>query len=388
MRSRLALAALLLVACGNASSSVRPSVTPPVSPSAAASATAGPARELLFAALEPGGDLTQMRNSIVAIVRLDGTAKAKTRLAPRQLPQIRIAPVYPQPEARVAAGKVFFADATGMVRSLAPDGTVSEVTSFPLTGPQQMLSFAVSPDGTRLMGAVFSFPPLRSPLPPTIQDSFAPVEYTLSLFTAAAGQPATSMLTKTWPPSSVLPRDALSLVAWSASAPLATVETELAGTESVQGRQVFGRVAEIDQSGKPGLMVGGSDCQAWAVLPDETALCDDGTHQKVSVRARGGGVVFDAPPAANGQYLNLTLAPDASRLTYREGGVAGKLFVADRTGGKVALPASFQPQGWLSPTILIGATQQSAGNMALIRLGNPSRVEDLGFKGFFAGVVQ
>jgi hypothetical protein len=391
VRRRLALAALLLAACGNAPGSARPSAVPSVGPGGAAPSTAAsPSRELLFAALEPGGDVTEMRNNVVAIVRLDGTAKAKTTFKARQLPQIRVAVPLPQPEARVAAGKVFFADGAGVVRSLAPDGTVSEVTSFGLTSPQQLLSFAVSPDGSRLMGAVFAFPPLRSPPPLTPADPiFGAGDFSLDLFSAAAGQPPTAAQHRTWPQSTGIPHDALSLVGWSASGPLATVDTALGTQQGTQGRQIFGRVAEIDQSGKPGLMVGGSDCQAWAVLPDETALCDDGAYQRVSVRARGGGILFQLPPAANSQYVNLTLAPDGSKLTYRDVS-SGRTFVAASDGSKVQLPAGFQPQGWLTPTLLIGAfvRQQGAGNLVLLRLGNPSRTEDLGFKGFFAGVVQ
>src|SRR5436853_7656530 len=62
------------------------------------------------------------------------------------------------PSAHVAAGKVFFADAKGVVRSLSIDGTIRTVATFQMTSPQQMLSFAVSPDGTRVLGTVFTIP--------------------------------------------------------------------------------------------------------------------------------------------------------------------------------------------------------------------------------------
>lgn len=394
-----AVAALVLsAACGGrapAAAPRSPAASPAVTAAPPQSAPATASKELQFAALEPGGDIAQLRDNAVAIVRvdgtrLDGTARAKATFKSRQLPQVRGAAALPQPEARVSAGKVFFADGAGVVRSLSPDGTVSEVTSFPLSSPQQMLSFAVSPDGAHLMAAVFTFPALAAATQPaSVGASPGPGEYALELLSAAPGQPAASVLKKTWPQGVVIPRDALSLVGWSTEAPLATVDTVLGTTLRTQGRQIFGHVAELDASGTPGLMVGGSDCQAWAVLRDETVLCDDGSYQKVSVRARGGGVLFQPAPPVNGQYVDLTLAPDGSRLSYRDGN-AGRLFVTGKDGARVELPSSFQPQGWLNPTTLIGTfvTQQGPGNMAVVRLNAPSRAEDLGFKGFFAGVVR
>ena len=148
---------------------------------------------------------------------------------------------------------------------------------------------------------------------------------------------------------------------------------------------MFGHVAEIDKSGKPGLTVGGSDCRPWAVLADETALCDDGSYENVSIRSRGGGVLFQLPQSPGNQYVNLTLSPDAARVGYQTPGGSG--FVLDRKGDRTSLPAAFQPQGWLDPTTLVGALGQGAGDMALVRLANPSRAVDLGFKGFFVGVV-
>src|SRR5262249_62016294 len=105
---------------------------PPASASPSASGDT-PRHELLFAALEPGGDVTSLRDNAVAIVRQDGTAKAKARFDARQLPKIGPALPLPQPEARVAAGKVFYADGGGVIRSLSVDGAVADVTTIPVT---------------------------------------------------------------------------------------------------------------------------------------------------------------------------------------------------------------------------------------------------------------
>src|SRR5262249_56227227 len=128
-------------------------------------------RELLCAALEPGGEGRGWGDNTVAIVRQDGTARAKARFDPRQLPKIGPALPLPQPEARVAAGKVFYADGAGVIRSLSADGAIATVTTIPMTSGQQMLSFAVSPDGVQIVAAVFSFPPVRNPPPQTPIDN-------------------------------------------------------------------------------------------------------------------------------------------------------------------------------------------------------------------------
>lgn len=60
--------------------------------------------------------------------------------------------------AHVAAGKVYFVDGLGEIRSLSPQGDIAMVASVPFTGNQQMLSFAVSPDGANLLAGVFSLP--------------------------------------------------------------------------------------------------------------------------------------------------------------------------------------------------------------------------------------
>jgi hypothetical protein len=54
----------------------------------------------------------------------------------------------------------------------------------------------------------------------------------------------------------------------------------------------------------------------------------------------------------------------------------------------VLLASGFQPQGWLDSSTLMGLVGQGSGDMALIRLNTPARAIDLGFKGFFVGVVQ
>ncbi|HSR25494.1 MAG TPA: hypothetical protein VLW53_18210, partial [Candidatus Eisenbacteria bacterium] len=347
MRHRVALAAaaalVLLAACGdNPGGSTRPTAAP-ASPTASA-VGGGSSKELLFAVLEPGGDLTAMRDNTVAIVRPNGTAKAKARFDARQLPRVGNALPLPQPEARVAAGRVYFADGAGVVRSLGVDGSIAGVASFPLTGPQQLLSFAVSPDGSQLVAAVLSFPPVHVPLPQTpIDPPFGPGDFSLQMFTARAGQSVVTLSRRNWPQSIGLPRDVLSIVGWSREAPLATIDTSLGTQQGSLGRQMFGHVAELDTAGRPGPPLGGYSCDAWSALPDETVLCDDdGQLRNFSVRSKDGSVRFRVRAAGDAQYLDVQLAPDASRVVYMVAG--GRAAVTDAAGRSVQLPASFRPE--------------------------------------------
>jgi len=388
-RLAAAAAALVVLGCGNESGgAARPSAAPATATPSANSGGSG--KELLFAVLEPGGDLTAMRDNTVAIVRTNGTAKAKARFDARQLPRVGNALPLPQPEARVAAGRVFYADGAGVVRSLAVDGTVASVASFPLIGPQQLLSFAVSPDGGQLLAALFSFPPVHVPPPQTpIDPPFGPGDFTLQLLTARAGQSVATVSKRNWAQSVGAPRDVLAVVGWSRDGPLATIDTALGTQQGSLGRETFGHVAELDTAGRPGPPLGGYTCDAWSVLPDETILCDDdGQLRNFSVRARDGTVRFRVHATGDAQFLDLRLAPDARRVVYMVSG--GRAAVVDAAGKTVQLPNSFRPEGWLDAQTVVGVlqTSQGEGDMALVQLDRPTRLQDLGFRGFFVGVVQ
>ena len=62
------------------------------------------------------------------------------------------------PIGHVAAGRAYFIDGEGTVRSLGPSCDVREETRFPVTETQQEASFVVSPDGQLLVGAVVTLP--------------------------------------------------------------------------------------------------------------------------------------------------------------------------------------------------------------------------------------
>jgi hypothetical protein len=383
------MALIAVTACGSQPSSAS---RPPPAQAEPSPVASGPVahKELLFAVLEPGGELTSMRDTAVAIVHINGTAKAKAHFDARSLPKIGNALPLPQPEARVAGGKVFFSDPSGMIRALAVDGTVTDVTSFPVTSSQQELSFAVSPDASQLLGEIFSFPPVHVPPPQNaIDPPFGPGDFTLQLWSARQGQAPASLMKRNWPQSSGPPRDALELVGWSSEGPLATIDTPIGTQQGSLGRQMFGHVAELDTAGRPGPPLGGYNCDAWSSLADETVLCDDdGQLRNFSVRSRDGTIRFKFSATGEDQYLDLSLAPDAAHVAYFVNG--GRAAVVDKAGKVVQLPAGFRPSGWLNPTTVIGVMQspEGEGDMALAHVDKPARLDDLGFHGYFVGVVQ
>src|SRR5690349_21622855 len=146
----LAAIIVLSVACGQVSG--RPTAQQSASPTPKNLST------LLFAVLEAKGTANAWTYNTVAIVGLDGNASAKSSFTPMPVPSVGCMGAIIPPSAHVAAGKVYFADARGVVRSLAIDGTVAVAATFSMTSTQQMLSFAVSPDGTRIVGTIFTVP--------------------------------------------------------------------------------------------------------------------------------------------------------------------------------------------------------------------------------------
>src|SRR5262245_45566935 len=286
----LFVSTVLLTACsgGLPGSSAGPAATTPAAaatPVGGHSAVPPAPGEELFAVLEPGGNPATTDHDTVAIVGLDGVARAKARFTPRRTPQVFDAATVMQPEARVVNGGVLFAGGTGQVHRLAMDGAVTDVTSFPV-GAQQALSFAADPTGTRLVAVRLTYPPFLGP-PPDSGPWPSPGSFTQELLSATAGHPATALAqTKLGPDG----RPALAAVGWSAAGPLVTTDTAVAVQNGPGGKRIYGRLAHLDASGRPGPAIGGSDCFAWAFLPDDTVLCDDGRWLQASVRSAAGQV--------------------------------------------------------------------------------------------------
>src|SRR4029077_14719479 len=224
---RLLIALLLMVAaCGQpqAQSATSPlasgstpgaSATQSASPGVTPSSKAPSSLPLLFAVLEAKGTVNAYTWNTVAIAGLDGRARAKTTFVPMPLPKMGcIGAVIPVP-AHVAAGKVYFADGKGVVRSLSVTGQVTRVATFALTSSQQMLSFAVSPDGSRLLGTVFTLP-----TKPNVACTGAPdTGYALDVYSAPAGGASRLLYHENLQST---PANVMALTGWDAVGPVGT----------------------------------------------------------------------------------------------------------------------------------------------------------------------
>src|SRR6476646_11120511 len=139
---------LMLVACGQAQAGPATSpvaqtptpaatATPAASHGASPSPKATPSKALLFAVLEAKGTANAYTWNTVAIAGLDSRARAKTTFTPMPVPNLGCMGAVLPDSAHVAAGKVYFADGKGVVRSLSVTGHVAKVATFALTSSQQ-----------------------------------------------------------------------------------------------------------------------------------------------------------------------------------------------------------------------------------------------------------
>lgn len=356
---------------------IHPSSGPLVAPSPSDRVPSTSAkRETLFAALEAKQDPGKRINDTVAIVGLDGYARAKTTFEPIRPPYVgNCQPLLPT-QAYVAARGVFFLDGGGVVRKLSLDGRVLAVVRFPLTSSQQEISFAVSPDGSRLMGIVLTLPPKPPSPPPMEGPEFLSGDFKLDVYTAEIdGQPKL-VRHDHWPQDD--PRHGgLQMIGWDASGPLASNSTSYC-TQGGRGAHWYGDPVRLDTSGTPTVSLQGPGCNAVDVLPDGTFLCSGSIDEQggtLSVRRPDGTEVwhYTGSQADSWAYLS----PD------KQAFVDVCCGVIRRDGSNLKLPIF--PEGWLDASTVIGTGDSLGSDMELVRLSAPAAAVDLGFSGTFVG---
>lgn len=149
-------------ACGSSHVGQQPAVTPhPPTLAVSASASAEPSGGPLFAVLETRGAGSQQvgpANDKIVIAGSDGYGRARATFVPRHIELTGCCggPIL-EPEAYVAGGAVYCIDGKGVVRRLTLSGLAQVVATFAITSSHQEVSFAVSPDGSKLMAAILSF---------------------------------------------------------------------------------------------------------------------------------------------------------------------------------------------------------------------------------------
>jgi hypothetical protein len=375
---RLILASLLMVvACGPTPTAVV--ATPSAAPAASPTPSSGPSSSpgpLLFAVLEANIAGSPYTWNTVAIAGLDGYARAKTTFVPMPVPDAGCMGALPPRSAHVAAGRVYFADGTGAVRSLSAQGQVVNVAKFPLTSNQQMLSFAVSPDGSRILGAVLT-------VPLKVISCSAPTSYaglTLDVYTASAGSASTLLYHQ-----NLADGQAMALTGWDTMGPRGTYPTVWA-SQGGGPASTLGVAVRIDAAtGKVlGQVADPNSCRVWDISASGDFACIPDGASRVNIRRPDGSEVWHTTPSTpvNSLYGSY-LSPDEQQVVVAGAGT-DITEVWPRNGGRVVL-SSTCCLGWLdSATLISGA----APNMlSYVRLSAPGTMVSLGFAGMFVGAI-
>jgi hypothetical protein len=387
------------VACGSSAAQHATSSSGSASsPSAIASPSAGP---LVFAVLEaktPGSPYTW---NTVVIAGIDGHEWAKTTFTPMPVPATGCMGAILQPSARVAAGEVFYADGKGVIRSLAIDGAVTSVTTFPMTTSQQMLSFAVSPDGTRLLGTVLTVPTNAWPC----DGSSSNAGYAFDTFTAISGQPSRKVDHQTWN----TPQNVLALTGWDAVGPIGTYPTVWASQGGGPG-STLGVVVRVDAATVKPLaqLADPSKCQVWDSVSSGAFVCmdrsvmtgggtaDQTVNQLVSVRNADGTELWHFTVTGQNAPFGPFLAPDGQHVLICCNDLdlanSHELLVG-RDGVQVNLAKGFGASGWLDSKTMVGwvnsdPLSQGPLPLAYVAAGAPDTVVSMGFTGLFVGTVR
>jgi hypothetical protein len=359
--------------------------TPSPSPSPAANSNPfpGPSGTLLFAALEAKGTTGPFGWNTLAIAGLDGYARAKTTFVPMPVPYVGCAgPVLPI-SAQVAAGKVFFSDGHGIVRSLSTSGQIVQVAAFPLTSTQQMLSFAVRPDGGRLMAAVFTLPPKPASSGDPCSSGgypFAPGNFTLDVYSATAGGSSQLLYHEVLTTGSTaqMPNNVMAFIGWDQVGPIGTYPTSWA-TQGGGPHHYSGDPARIDAlTGKVvGQVSDAPSCFVWDMASSGDFLCLPSAG--FSVRRPDRSQVWGV---GSGNFFSAFLSPDEQRAVVF--GSAASVLGRDRSN--ISVPADFQADEWLDSATVIGGGYVS--NLNYVNLRSPATMVDIGFKGMFIGTVR
>jgi len=279
---------LTLSACG--SSSLANRTTPGTSPSATGSAPLG-------ATPPPSGSLMVLvirktnanpPTSTIEIIDSRGHLNASTDFSAPGRPFMSGCVGLPPPSVRVAAGAVFFADSIGRIHRLEASGAVTQVASFPITS-NQFLSFAVSPDGQKLIAILFGTPPVINPMPPFGVDPYvATGHWTLDLETAITGGATTKVLHRDF--GHTYPSTGPTLIAgWDDAGPVATLNSYMCLQSSIPSVEYTnGSLIHLGSDGTHLDVIGGAGCQPWDELHDGTTICGGADWQSFTVRTRAG----------------------------------------------------------------------------------------------------
>jgi hypothetical protein len=363
---------LALTACEAAPRAQTPQATqsPPQ-----ASPTPSVPSGFLFSVTESNPSFPSQPN-VVAIVGIDGIARAKVSFQRRVGPVVADAYVPLQGVAQVVGSGVYYMDGAGTVRVLRVGSQTQVVARFPIQASQEDIWFAVSPDGSYIMAGVFTFPALGPLVPGTSWHTMVgPSRFDLE--SAPAGG-ATTVLTH-WQTAYGAERPTILPVGWTSTGPVAMVGAPLVTQNSWSGGPLY----VVDNAGRTTTLVGGPNCNSESITPSGFIACTSGPT--VTVRDTRGTVLWTTHiEAFSAAYL--FVSPDGQAIS--DGNK-----VERHIGGMVAMPVrasgppnTFRVEGWLDNHTVIGRIvidDVTEGDLAWVDINHPTVVHDLGFKGDF-----
>jgi hypothetical protein len=302
------------------------------------------------------------------------------------------------PSSHVADGKVYYSDAKGVVRSLAVDGTVTIVATFPLISTQQMFSFAVSPDGGRVLGTVFTIPKNAFPCSgPATSGAFS-----FDAYSALRGHSSQLVYHQSW--TSAHPVSVLALTGWDALGPIGTYPTVWGSQGGGPGSDlgVFVRIDPITVKAQSKFSDPNA-CLTWSSVASGAFVClpfatsrfagTDAqiTDQSVSVRRASGAEIWRfTVSSANGAW-SPAMAPDARHVIIccaDSDGPDLATWVVGQDKSQIVVANGFSPEGWLDSRTLIGYAASVSGALAWAPSADPTKYHLIRVTGEFLGTVR
>jgi hypothetical protein len=333
-------------------------------------------KSLRFALINPKGDH-------MSIAGLDGHVYNSSAFTPLPRPYTGCGqPVFPS-AAYVVGARAYFADGTGTVQSLGVTGGPAMVARFPLTSTQQILSFAVSPDASRLVATITTLPQRAPNANPCLPGApiFAPGDFVYDVYTAVAGGLPTRVFHQTFPqtaPSSlaVPSLDILEFEGWNPTGPFGTYPSALATMGDGPASQYLGWLWYADPSTASRVGAVDGQCHAVDVRPTADYLCLDNLEHYF-VKKANGTVLWSASGAVPYSFL----APDERRFVTLGEALRA---VVQAPGATVTLPDQFVPYGWFDSTTVAGNV---GSTFSFVSLTDPRFGWAVPLEGTFVGTL-
>lgn len=381
--------ALALSSCGVGSSAPAETPSGSQSPSPAATPPATPKETLFGAFLNEPRRSEGGFDSVVAVMGLDGSIKAKAAFRPPGFPRMPMAvPMLPAQGVATTSG-VYFVDAAGEIRLLTLPGPVEEIATIPFgKSKQEEISFAVSPNEREIIASVITFPETTD----ANGSDWGSGSATVDVYRAARGGAPRLLRHSEYTKEEFEAADSqlVVIVGWDQIGPIGIVNTDYAVQEPKPARW-FGKAVRLTGSGAVGTPL----CDkgyALDALPDGTVACQVGA--RIEVVAPSGAVSWSIPWDQKnylGDYSSnfAALSPDAGHLCVLQTFNPQTSVVFARDGSKVALGEDIHCRGWVTRDVMLGSTRGSYDDtdMTLLSLDRLSKPEPLPRAGKFAGTI-